>query len=236
MFFLKNKESRFRPDLVFGTVERPFMILDGYNILGIEEHIKRAYEELKEHLSKSDDRSHTWGYFPQYCHDESQYQNCIMLGKKLKEGLVSKLPFPESSMSLAFVRIADNKPVSDFGGLHVDVDTGVAHHRDHSVDVGLDVLRLILNLGEYPRIVEYVPLSKDSLRRLGYIIPEEDYKTLPFPEGTIRYRIGIPVREANTIYGLKFWSSQVPHAGITDERGHFIAAFGCYADMNKHKI
>ncbi|MBI2499426.1 hypothetical protein HYV88_04255 [Candidatus Woesearchaeota archaeon] len=232
----RKKESGFRLNLVFGTVEKPLMILERYRVPNIEWSIEEAYRELKEHLSRSEDSSHTWGYFPQYCEDESQYPKCIALGNRLQEGLVNKLPFPESSMSLSFVRLADNRPVSEYGGMHVDVNPGIGHRRDPSVDGSLDILRLILNLGNHSRIIEHIPLTRDSLLKLGYDIPKDNYRILRFSKGTRRHRIEIPAREADTIYGLKFWSSQVPHAGITDDRGHFVAAFGCYANMDEYKI
>ena len=139
-------------------------------------------------------------------------------------------------MSLAFIRLATAKPVSDYEGIHIDVDSGVAHQRDKTIAKDLDIIRLIINLGEHPRIIEHILPTKEKLRSLGYQISDDKYEILALGEEFPRKRIEIPSRKGNSIYELKFWSSQVPHAGITDDRGHFLAAFGGYADITKHVL
>ena len=230
-----EKSPAFKRDVVFTRQTFPMMVLEKYEI-DLSQEINAARKELEKLLIQNADNSHTWGYFPQYCDNPSYYSSCIRLGKRLTENLIRGLSEPEKSMSLAFIRLASDRPNSSYGGLHIDVDSGVAHQRDKTIAENLDIIRLIVNLGEHPRIIEHIPFTKEELRDFGYKISDDKYEVLTLKEGFPKKRIEIPPRKDNAIYALKFWSSQVPHAGITDECGHFMAAFGCYANMSKHTL
>ncbi len=231
----EREKSRWRNNIVLISQGVPLMTLEEYTLPDITAYIEDARKELENIVLNNEDTSHTWGYFPQYCKDPQQYTKCIELNRQLTSHIVQKQPHPENTMSLAFIRRATAKPISDYCGFHIDVDVGVGHQRDQEQQG--DIIRLVLNLDEKAqRTVGFIPFTKQQLRAQGFSIPEDNYKMLDFEQNFPKKYINIPARTNTKLYGLKFWASQIPHTGITDELGHFVAAFGCYASMQNHQI
>lgn len=234
MALLRVRDKAWLSRVVFVEKGAPLMTLEEYH-LNIDKEAEEACVELERLIERHADESCTWAYLPQYRDIPEHYAACRQLEQKLQEEM--RKYKVERSMRLVFIRRTTSKPISQFGGLHVDVDIGVKHQRDPAIADNTDILRLILNLGDSPRIVEYAPKTKQELRNLGYKIPDGVYKQLDSElKDTPRKRIEIPARQGSIVYGLKFWASLVPHAGITDERGHFVAAFGKYANIGSVKL
>lgn len=126
------------------------------------------------------------------------------------------------------MRLALGRPRSEFGGLHVDVHAGVGHDWPDDVPRESQILRLLINLGQSPRRVEYSPLTIEMLRhRHGMQISRQRYEVLRLPTGVPRCHVDIPAAD-EALWCLRFVSSIVPHAGHTDDQGHFLASFGGY--------
>lgn len=178
-----------------------------------------ARREL-EHLAhvRADAASATWGYFPDYTDpDDSAYAAC----QALEDALNTVLPLDE--MRLAFLRVALREPKSEFGGLHIDVHDGVGHERPAHIDEDAEIVRALVNLGDHPRRLAYLPGGRDELGA----IDRHRYAVLNVDPARLRH-IDIPPFDGKTIWMLRFWSSVIPHAGVTDDRGHFLAAYGAY--------
>jgi len=192
------------------------MRLEKHELVFPENLLEDAKAELERLIHANADESRTWGYFPGIT-DANKYSACKALHEELYARLVAKR---NPNFSLAFIRVATGKPVSDFGGLHVDVDVGVGHKRTtpHEIE------RLIINLAGTPRTIHYVDAD---LKKEGISVSRERYQVLDVPAQAVK-TITIPPRKRGEIWTLRFISSKIPHAGITDESGHFLAVYGRY--------
>ena len=205
--------------ILLGSEEKPLMVLERYGLDSFDFNLDSAKAELSDFICDSGE-SFSWGYFPGMEEDEKEkYPECIKLGKQVKDLLF------DSDWELAFVKFASKKPVSPFGGFHVDVDVGVGVKRTDE----REIIRAIVNLHNHPRIFLYSFADRDQLRKAGLKIPLNKYKRIYLPKRFVR-KVEIPPMQKDGIYVLKFWSSIIPHFGFTDEGGFFLAGFGRYAD------
>lgn len=207
----------------------PLMVLERYALpSGL--NFAGAYQELLKYIEERADASYTWGYFPGIVDPNDPYPECQKLEKDLQESLVSQFPTEQQDLHLAFIRAASQRPVSEFGGLHIDADQGVMHKRDAST-MDKNILRVLVNLDSLnPRRLGYTKQTAEELRSQGLDIPKDHYQEIKLPDHIKLESIEIPPRELGHIYVLKFWSDIVPHAGLTDDSGHFLAAYGMYLD------
>ncbi|MBX4196707.1 hypothetical protein KW805_03905 [Candidatus Pacearchaeota archaeon] len=208
-------------EIIEGTEENPLMVLERHEFGSENFDIKEAYEELLAHSKK--EKAITWGYFPGLeAKEMERYPRCIKLAYQLR----SLVPLP-----LAFIRLVSQKPDSEYGGMHIDVHPGVNHVKDpaHRND---EVARVLINLHRAPRLMRYVPIDRDSLIKQGINISPHHYQIikeqLPIKE------IEIPPITNTFMYSLKFWSSLLPHEGVTDDQGSFIASYGNYFKNPQH--
>jgi hypothetical protein len=186
-----------------------------------------ARRELESLIrTSSDGISRQWGYFPDLDPDPAHYRQSRQLGHELAQLIPTFIDAPP--LRLAFVRLALGRPRSEFGGLHVDVHAGIRHDWPDDVPRESQILRLLINVGQSPRRVEYCPLTIEMLRqRHGMEISGHRYEVLQLPAGVPLCHVDIPAAGA-AIWCLRFVSSIVPHAGRTDDQGHFLASFGGY--------
>lgn len=219
--------------VLLGTTEKPLMVLEQHAIDDID--FSAAETELKRYIEQQADESCTWGYFPGMEEDETEkYPACRALAVKLEE-LLAKLAQPPQGFRLAFIRMATGKPVSQYGGMHLDVDIGVGHKRDPAVPAAQEIVRVLVNFGEAPRRLRYCIRARDQLAADGIALSAAQYAQLQLPEDLLR-TAEIPSRQGNRLSCLIFWSSLLAHEGVTDERGHFMAAYGGWADPSLHRL
>ena len=218
--------------IVLGNKEKPLMVLEKHKIESSYYDFISAYEELVKYAKKQADNSFTWGYFPELEVDKKHlYSSCIKLANQLQNNLIANLDNEiDRSLKLAFMRVAIKEPISDYGGLHIDVDIGIEHKRP--INEKREIIRFLINPYNYSRKLGYLSKTRDELLKEGISISKTNYAKL-----NINEKIGIieiPQMQDNIIYALKFWSSIVPHFGITDEKGHFLIAYGTWADYQKN--
>jgi hypothetical protein len=60
-------------------------------------------------------------------------------------------------------------------------------------------------------------------------VPRSDYQVVDLPAGVESSEIEIPPRTADRVHALRFWASVVPHVGVGDEHGHFLASYEAVA-------
>ncbi len=198
----------------------PVIILRKYKIDCNNLKIELVKAELKRHLlGEGDHSSSTWGYFPELRPEKSEYSESIRLLQILQNNL-----FPDINVKPAFVRLATAEPISEFGGLHIDVSPGVSHKKLHRQG---DILRILLNIGEYSRCLEYLPFDLPQLHeKYGLDISDNEYNIIHLPKGLKVSRLIIPPVEPDVIHVLAFRSNRIVHAGSTNNNGHFLASFG----------
>lgn len=148
------------------------------------------------------------------------------LTHNLEQYLLPALGRVASLLDLAFIRIARSKPLSEYGGFHIDVDKGVGHIKTRNDNS--DILRVLINLGSFPREVLYVRESIENLRTQGFDIPEDRYKSVVVPEHIQQAKIQIPALTKDMVSVLQFRSNKVLHMGKTYAEGHFLALYGGY--------
>lgn len=194
------------------------MILRKYEIDSRQLELEQARKELEDYIkTKADKTSYTWGYFPEL-NDGENYSRSIRLLNTLKKRFLQSV-----NVQPAFVRLAISEPISDFGGFHIDVSPGIGHTKKYGDG---DILRILFNIGEYPRTLEYCAVSLDKLsKKHGLEIPTDHYEAIDLPKNLIE-RIEIPPFANNELWMLAFKSNQVVHSGTTNEKGHFLASFG----------
>ena len=206
--------------IILGTAEKPMMVLEKHIIKIDKKLLDNAREELFTYAEKSE--VGTWGYFPEI-KDENNYPFSIKLTKDIKIILGHRLDW-----KLAFIRVATKESKSEYGGFHIDVDIGVGHKKLEQFK-DREIIRALINLYSYPRKLAYIDKTRDELIQEGFKINENKYEILKFPEKMIK-TIDIPAINEENLWVLKFCSSQIPHFGLTDEHGHFLAAYGAWTN------
>lgn len=194
------------------------MNLEKYTLNFSQQIILNAREELYKYEQEKSEMKCIWGYFPDLPGNNPElYPKCVVLKKHLDAYLRSRLG-NENQLTMSFLKLASRKAEIEFGGLHLDDRPAPADEPDTTSRI----LRLIINLGDFPRRLNYSkPVKERELFNHNKNIPTE--------------MIDIPERNNNLVWALKFWSSEVPHVGVTDEHGYFIAAYGGYFDESKLK-
>ncbi len=189
-----------------------------------EETLEAARGELLSHARR--EGAHGWGFFPQLGHDgQDSYPCCARLAAALERTLVPSLGLG-TALPLAFIRAVQGMERSEYGGLHLDVDQGILHARDARLAEGTEIVRVLVNLGDVPRTLEYVPLDIDDLAASGVVLSRESYAPLCMSARAQVRRVAIPPRARGALWTLTFVSSRILHAGAPSESGHFLAAYG----------
>lgn len=217
--------------IILGPAENPLMVLESYPLEFNYTYIHDAYSELSKKCKENE--MGTWGYFPELPENtKEQYPHCYILGKVIYEHIISKMRHKaEGKQELAFIKMSEGSLAGSYGGLHVDVTSGVGIYQANKENAGKDILRCIINLHQAPRVLKYVEVPKKKLQTLGVKIDEKEYRPINLPEDIDTKSVEIPGVRSDKIWLIKFWSNIVPHVGETDERGHFVAGFGQYLDQ-----
>lgn len=195
-------------------------------------NLEAARRELEEKIDLlSDGDSQTWGYFPELNPNDAEYPQTIQLITGFQETVIDQDPLLRTlPLKLAFVRRAIAEPKSKFGGFHVDANAGISHVWPKDVPADNHVFRMLFNLGDVPRKLEYYPFTLNQLREKGIDIPRDHYEMLKLPDDLPVHSTDIPPAEPGALYGLTFISTKVPHAGRTTGSGHFLISYGGYID------
>jgi hypothetical protein len=132
--------------------------------------------------------------------------------------------------SLSFLKTASGPPPEaregvHFGGFHLDTHPAV----DGS---GPELARLLLNLAGTPRHFRFARVDRFELANRGLEVPRSDYQVVDLPSEIETSVTEIPPRGAGSVHGLRFWASVIPHVGIDDEHGHFLASYEAVAPIS----
>jgi hypothetical protein len=218
---------------ILGSETAPLMVLEEHDIGHI--NFSAAQQELLRYIKEQAGESCTWGYFPELEEDDTAYPACRKLALQLEKQFLAKLKQPPGAFQLAFVRMATSKPVSQHGGMHLDVAVGVGHKRDPAISREQEIVRVLVNFSDTPRVLRYCAHTRDELAKQGVKLSTEHYEALQLPANTLR-TIAIPPMQGTSVSCLIFWSSLLAHEGVTDEHGHFMAAYGAHADPKQYTL
>lgn len=177
----------------------------------------------------SDGQSATWGFFPELAPDFADYPACVALYEWFDAHFLTLPNLKPFSLRLAFIRLATSEPQSSFGGLHVDASAGIDHLPPKDLPRRSDaILRILINLYDQPRELQYSPESIGALRAKGANIPSDHYKIVEVVQDAKLKSYLVPPKEAHTVHGIMFNSRSVLHAGRTNKKGHFLISYGAY--------
>lgn len=174
--------------------------------------------ELVDYENRYSPNSTGWGYFPGILGNEPEkYPKTLLLAKEL-EALVMDKILPQAQLfQLSFVKQSKGEIKNCYGGLHLDPDA--------SLQEGEEIERILINLNTYPRKLKFAALDRHQLRNQGVFYSRHQYSPLQFKEDIKISTLEIPGRTATQIYLLKFLASLIPHVGLTEQEGHFVASF-----------
>jgi len=117
-----------------------------------------------------------------------------------------------------------------------DVAEGVHHagfhldtHPELTSDRGVELARVLVNLAQAPRRLRYAAVDRFALGDRVLSVPRSDYQVVDLPRDIKRHVIEIPPFTNGIAHGLCFWASVVPHVGVDDEDGHFLASYEALA-------
>ena len=204
------------------------MVLKCYGFNTAKLPVEPAKHELSQIINNQPDANATWGYFPEIPEGDIEYAKSKALAHSLKKVLARDDSLPAEALDLAFVRLATAEPDTTFGGVHVDVSPGIGHAWQPGIPDTSNILRVLCNVHDQPRTLEYYPHTADELRAKGHNIPAKNYRILTFPDKMKSETIEIPAMGGGALYSLQFLSNKVPHSGRTDQAGHFLVSYGGY--------
>jgi hypothetical protein len=142
---------------------------------------------------------------------------------------------PEATASgrdytLSFLKAAAGPPPEAAEGVHYE-----GFHLDTHPQVdggGPELARLLINLARVPRLLRYAAIDRFELARRGRPVPRSDYQVVELPPQVETRVVEIPPRESERVHALRFWASVIPHVGIDDERGYFLASYEAVAPVS----
>jgi hypothetical protein len=106
-----------------------------------------------------------------------------------------------------------------FAGFHLDT------HPELTSDRGFELSRILINLAGSPRLVRFASVTRYQLAERGIRVHRGDYQVVELPDDIETRLIEIPAPERGAIYALHFWASVVPHVGVDQPDGYFLASY-----------
>lgn len=110
-----------------------------------------------------------------------------------------------------------------YSGLHLDT------HPDIAADEGVELLRVLVNLGSSPRCIRFLPIDRFELAGRGVRVRRADYQVVAEPPDLPSETVEIPAFDRGSISYLTFWASVVPHVGVDTPAGYFLGSFEALA-------
>jgi hypothetical protein len=177
--------------------------------------------------------THTAGFSASYLlgveEDPLRFPASAALVERLRQHVVRPLETDLGvAFELSFVKLACGRlPHASQGvfheGPHLDSHPGLAH--------GTELLRILVNLGSHRRRFQYFLTDVYALQAAGVAVGRTEFAALSLPGETGRATLDIAGRTAEHVDFLQFWASVVPHVGINEPTGYFLASFEALAPL-----
>ena len=153
------------------------------------------------------------------------------LSKRLREDVVrTEARSSGREYGLSFLKAAEGPPPEAAEGVHYE-----GFHLDTHPEVdggGRELARLLINLADVPRRFRYAAIDRFELARQGREVPRSDYQVVELPPDVETQLIEIPPRRGGRVHALRFWASVLPHVGVDDEQGYFLASYEAVAPVS----
>jgi hypothetical protein len=182
-----------------------------------ESVISNALSELLQHERDNRSAGCGWGYFQGMESDSNSYPKTIRLRHELEKKLIPILTDSKAPFSFSFIKMSEAAITASFGGLHLDSHPGLKEDEE--------IERILINLHEWPRQLRIAHADRFTLAKLGIHYDRHYYTLLQLPSTIETSVLEIPARDEGGIFIAVFLASQVPHVGVTNTEGHFVASF-----------
>jgi hypothetical protein len=200
-------------------------------LIGLERHaaavdlgrLDTARVELLR-AARSDAGSFRSGFLLGVQANPDTHPACLELARRLHKQMLSELEREQDlEFVLSFYKLAEGTPPPTdnegpfYEGPHLDTHPELTETTE--------LLRLLVNLSEYPRRFLYAASDRWQLQQQGLRHRRDDFEKLELPPGTETRVVVLPGRTGAAIHALKFLASAIPHVGLNDPPEHFLLSF-----------
>jgi hypothetical protein len=207
----------------------PLLVLRTARLALAEATLFAAAAELMDRPTAT----HTTGFSASYLlgveEDSARFPASAALVERLRESVVRPIEAELGvAFGLSFLKLACGRPPCAshgvyYEGPHLDSHPGIAR--------GTELLRVLLNLGPRRRRFQYFLTDVFALQAAGVPVGRTDFAPLSLSRDIARATLDIPGRTADRVDLLQFWASVVPHVGINEPTGSFLASFEALATL-----
>jgi hypothetical protein len=186
--------------------------------------VEGAREELLDRGTPNRDAPFRWGYLLGV--DKPDVRAALPLACRLDDLLREQAVAPEYSLS--FLKTSTGRAPQVNEGVHYDgfhLDT----HPEIVDDSGAELARVLINLAPERRTLRIARTDRFELAARGLPIHRGDYQAVNLPDDIETGTIDIPPIDDATVHALQFFASAIPHAGVDNGGGHFLASYEAVA-------
>jgi hypothetical protein len=215
--------------VVYRRANLPLLILRTARLSLAEATLSAAAAELFDRPTAIRTTGFSATYLLGIEEDRARFPASTALVGRLRESIVRPLEAELGvAFGLSFLKLACGRPPSAphgvyYEGPHLDSHPGIAP--------GTELLRVLINLGSYRRRFQYFQTDVYALQAAGVPVGRTDFAPLALPDDIARATLDIPGRTADRVDLLQFWASVVPHVGINESAGSFLASFEALAAL-----
>jgi hypothetical protein len=182
--------------------------------------VEAAREELLDRGTPDRDAPFRWGYLLGV--DGPEARSALPHASRLDELLREQAAGPEYSLS--FLKTSRGAAPEASEGVHYDgfhLDT----HPEIVDDSGAELARVLINLAAERRTLRIAKTDRFELAARGLPIHRGDYQVVDLPDDIETTTIDIPPPENGSVHALQFLASVIPHVGVDNGAGHFLASY-----------
>jgi hypothetical protein len=186
--------------------------------------VAAAREELLDRGTPDRDAPFRWGYLLGV--DGPDVRVALPLASRLDDLLREQAVPPEYSLS--FLKTSAGRAPETSEGVHYDgfhLDT----HPEIVDDSGPELARVLINLAPERRTLRIAKTDRFELAARGLPIHRGDYQVVDLPDDVETGTIDIPPIEDGRVHALQFFASVIPHVGVDNGAGHFLASYEAVA-------
>lgn len=161
--------------------------------------------------------------------DAASHPACLELAETVRSRLLADTERRhELEFRFSFYKLAEGVPPSAdqgplFEGPHLDSHPALTD--------STELLRLLVNLSEYPRRFLYCCVDRSALSARGIPCGRQEFLPIQLPPRIETRVIEIPGRTDGSVHALRFLASAIPHVGLNDPPEHFLVSFEALSDQ-----
>lgn len=218
-----------RSTIVYERAGVPLLVLRTAQLSLAEETIAAAAAELFARRVSTQHDDFSASYLLGVEEDPRRFPASAALVRLLRESVVGPIEAELGvAFDLSFLKIARGRPPIAaegvyYEGPHLDSHPGIAP--------GTELLRVLINLGSRRRLFQYFLTDVYALQADGVSVGRTGFEPLALAGDIPPATIDIPGRTSDHVGLMQFWASVVPHVGINEPTGCFLASFEALAAL-----